>query len=49
MKHRPKPSKCLILVGALLALVFVAGCTSTKTEQGVTIEKQRSANPMSWF
>ncbi len=47
MKH--KQSKILFLVSVIVALAFSGGCTSTKTKQGVTIEKQRSANPMSWF
>lgn len=41
--------QALFLALALAAMVFTAGCASTRTENGVTIEKQSSLNPLNYI
>lgn len=36
----------LALIGSLL---LASGCSTTKTQNGVTIEKQRSMNPLNYI
>ena len=47
MKNRiPKTALPLLLITALLGL---SACGSTRTENGVTIEQNRSYNPLSYI
>lgn len=47
MKTRYK--SLLLLLLTLAASLLSSGCTSTRTENGVTIERQRSANPLNYL
>jgi uncharacterized protein YcfL len=48
MKTSPRlPIACLCAL--LIGLFLLSGCTSTKTQNGVTIEQQRSINPLDYI
>ena len=49
--HRSMKNKTKrLLLLALLALTFLAlGCTSTRNENGVQIQKQRNWNPLNYI
>ncbi|NCG08098.1 MAG: hypothetical protein GWO81_00780 [Verrucomicrobia bacterium] len=45
-----KTATLRVLLLALLATTFLAvGCTSTRTQNGVQIQKQRSLNPLDYI
>jgi hypothetical protein len=41
--------KTLLLALALAASCLTSACTSTRTENGVSIERQRSMNPLNYI
>ncbi|MFO8026743.1 MAG: hypothetical protein R6U56_03670 [Opitutales bacterium] len=45
MKNKPY----IVLFIALVCLLAASGCATTKTDRGVTIEKQRSSNPFDYI
>ncbi|NBB80436.1 MAG: hypothetical protein GVY36_13510 [Verrucomicrobia bacterium] len=45
-QHLKKVIPCLILI---LAIAGLSACSSTRTEQGVTIEQNRGLNPLNYI
>ncbi len=41
--------KRLLILLTIATALFASGCTSTSTQNGVTIERQRSANPLNYI
>lgn len=46
---KPIQTTTFTLLAALLLATLCSGCASTKTENGVTIEENRSYNPMNYL
>ncbi|MEO0510487.1 MAG: hypothetical protein AAF065_11580 [Verrucomicrobiota bacterium] len=44
-----KPTRFIALSALIFVALFISACTSTKSQNGVTIEKKRNLNPLNYI